>query len=230
MKVLLICEREKVKDQLVIALSSYLVEVIWYRDPIKAMDNLDEIDPDTIVLSAADFPRHWKVFLAFVQGTIKKSVSVFLLISDTFDREEKSKAEALGVQGIFHEELRNETEWESLINVLHPPAKGKGEQGIPTSKESFFEPSPKDRIELLFLHPETLHLIEGKITRIGKETLWFLPSKKEKTQDLTPPLHLPACSFRVGSSLHTIDLELLENREQLVLRFLQIPPELAERF
>jgi len=228
MKVLLICEREKVKDRLASVLSPYDVEVLWYRDPIKAMDNLDETDPEAVILSASDFPRHWKVFLAFLQGTFPKAIPVFLLIDDTFDEEERSKADALGIRGVIHEELTDSQERETLIRGLHPPQ--KGEAGGPLPKESYFEPGPADRIQLLFLHPETLTLIEGKVTRIGKDTLWFDPSKKEKTLDLSPPLLLKGCSLRVGNSLHTVDLTLVENREQLVLRFLSIPPELEERF
>lgn len=228
MKVLLICEREKVKDRLLSVFSSCDVEVLWYRDPIKAMDNLDETDPESVILSASDFPRHWKVFLAFLQGTFPKAIPVFLLIDNTFDEEERSKAEALGIRGLIHEELTDPQERESLIEGLHPPP--KGEAGGPQPKEPYFEPTPADRIQLLFLHPETLTLIEGTVTRIGKDTLWFDPLKKEKTLDLSPPLLLKGCSLRVGNSLHTIDLSLVENREQLVLRFLSTPPELEERF
>lgn len=230
MKVLLVCEREKVKDRLVTALSPYDVEVIWYRDPIKAMDNLEEIDPDALGLSAVDFPRHWKVFLAFCQGSFPKPIHAFLLIDQTFEEEERSKAEELGVQGLFHEDLTNEEERKLLIELLHPPLRGEREKESLGLKEPYFEPGPGDRIELLFLHPETLTLIEGKVTRIGKDTLWFDPANKEKTMDLSPPLFLPACSLRMGSTLHTIDLELEENREQLVLRFHTLPAELKERF
>ena len=226
MKVLLICER--VKARLFSALSSYDVEVIWYRDPIKAMDNLDETDPEAVILSASDFPRHWKVFLSFLQGTFPKAIPVFLLIDDTFDEEERSKAEALGIRGIIQEELMDTEEREALIEGLHPPQKGEAGGILP--KEPYFEPGPADRIHLLILHPDTLTLIEGKVTRIGKDSLWFDPSEKEKTQDLSPPLLLTGCSLRIGNSLHTVDLELMENREQLVLRLLSIPPELKERF
>ncbi len=230
MKVLLICEREKVKDRLVTALSGYDVEVIWYRDPIKAMDNIEETDPDTIALSAADFPRHWKVFLAFLMGTYAKAVAVFLLIDDTFDQEERSKAEALGIQGIFNEDFAMDEECKALVELLHPPLKEKEGKGEALPEEPSFEPGPNDRIELLFLHPENFSLIEGRVIRIGKDTLWFAPYKREKTTDLSPPLVLPACSLRIGSTLHTIDMELLENREQLILRFFTMPPELKERF
>lgn len=230
MKVLLICERETVKDRLVNALSRYDVEVIWYRDPIKAMDNIDETDPDTIALSTADFPRHWKVFLAFLLGTYAKAVPVFLLIDDTFDQEERSKAEVLGIQGVFHEDLATDEECNVLVALLHPPLQEKEGKGDAHPKEPFFEPGPTDRIELLFLHPENFSLIEGRVTRIGKDTLWFAPYKREKTLDLSPPLVLSACSLRIGSTLHTIDMELLENREQLALRLLTMPPELKERF
>lgn len=228
MKLLLICEREKVKNPLISALSPYDVEVIWYRDPIKAMDNLDETDPDAAILSASDFPRHWKAFLGFLKGTFPKAIPVLLLIDDTFDQEERLKADALGIQRVIHEGLADPQELGALVDGLQPPK--KGEAGGPVPKEPYFEPGPNDRIQLLFLHPETLTLIEGKVTRIGKDTLWFDPLKKENTFYLSPPLLLKDCSLRLGDSLHTIDLELVENREQLVLRLLSIPPELKERF
>jgi hypothetical protein len=48
-------------------ISSYVeplgFNLIRYRHVIKAMDNVDEIDPTGIIISARDFPRHWKVLV-----------------------------------------------------------------------------------------------------------------------------------------------------------------------
>ncbi|MDR1588437.1 MAG: hypothetical protein LBS57_13370, partial [Treponema sp.] len=35
------------------------IEIIHYSQALKAMDNIEEINPDAIIISACDFPRHW---------------------------------------------------------------------------------------------------------------------------------------------------------------------------
>ena len=44
---------------------------IIYKWLIKAMDNLEEIKPDIIIISADEYPRHWKSLVQFME---KKNV------------------------------------------------------------------------------------------------------------------------------------------------------------
>lgn len=227
MKVLVITEREEVKKQIEEVLAGTDAEVIGYGDPIKAMDNLDEVSPEGILIYTEDFPRHWKVFISFLRSTFPKKVACILITGSGFTEEEASKAEVLGVDAVLSEALTGEEERKTILSVLGAVPKGTVKTPL---EKTVWVPAEEDRIELLFMHPETLTLIQGKILQLGPDTIWFDPRDREKTKDLTPPLILQACSFRIGSSLYTIDLELEENTGVLMFKCLNPPPEIRERF
>jgi hypothetical protein len=42
-------------------------DCIRYSSPLKALDNIDEITPDKIIINTIDFPRQWKVIAAFLR-------------------------------------------------------------------------------------------------------------------------------------------------------------------
>lgn len=75
---------------------------ILYKWLLKALDNIEEISPDLIIINGVDYPRHWKTLVQFVHcKIIKKDVKIFLFVSDNFSQEEEKKADFLGVSGIF---------------------------------------------------------------------------------------------------------------------------------
>ena len=43
---------------------------IIYKWLIKAMDNLEEIKPEVIIVSADEYPRHWKSLVQFMDSGI----------------------------------------------------------------------------------------------------------------------------------------------------------------
>ncbi len=61
MKAILISEMLESSQELKPFLKGYDFDLIHYRTPLKAMDNLEEISPDAIIINTIDFPRHWKV-------------------------------------------------------------------------------------------------------------------------------------------------------------------------
>jgi len=109
MKVLIVAESEKTVSSLKTLFKkqgSY--ETITYRLLIKAMDNIEEISPTIIVISAVDYPRHWKIFMQYVNAVYTSLVCDVVLIIDTrFDKTEKDKAEALGVWKTLSESKLN---------------------------------------------------------------------------------------------------------------------------
>jgi hypothetical protein len=98
MKVLIVSENDKT----ISGLKSFLktrdgYEIITYRTPIKAMDNFGEIAPSLIVLSAVDFPKHWKIFMQYVNIVHLPICDTVLIVDKKFDEAEKEKASVLGV-------------------------------------------------------------------------------------------------------------------------------------
>ena len=94
-------------------------ELIRYVHVLKAMDNIDEVAPHAIIISARDFPRHWKIMVQFVHNQRPKNdCPIIILRGDQFSVEEASKASFLGVSGIVTERLENLAEIEQLQRIL----------------------------------------------------------------------------------------------------------------
>ena len=70
MKALLIADDDIVIEKIKASLTDEGYDVITYRWLIKAMDNVEEIAPEVIVISASSYPRHWKTLVQFVQSGI----------------------------------------------------------------------------------------------------------------------------------------------------------------
>jgi len=74
----------------------------FYRWLLKALDNIEEIRPDIVVVNASDYPRHWKTLTQFIKsGIAGKIPDVILYVPKSFSETEKMKAQKLGIKGIF---------------------------------------------------------------------------------------------------------------------------------
>jgi hypothetical protein len=105
MKVLIVAEDVGVVNQLKAILDDKEgVQVFPYTLLFKALDNLDEIDPDWVVISAADFPRHWKLFVRYLRSPVFSKYHDVLLVTDSkFSDDDQEKARLLGVSNLVEE-------------------------------------------------------------------------------------------------------------------------------
>lgn len=107
MKALVISERAEIIDFVTPRLKEIGFDIIHYKWIIKALDNIEEIQPDVIVLSAGEYPRHWKTLAGFVQSGIGgNDVGVYLYETTPLSDEEDKKALELGVRNFtdFYDE------------------------------------------------------------------------------------------------------------------------------
>ena len=144
------------------------------------MDNLDEVLPDVILFSAQDFPRHWKPFLAFLRDFRAREQCVFVLLTgEDFDHEEADKAQALQVNGIVHEHLRDREELarlKELVNRYRDIGDARTEKRI--------VPSSTDQIGFVFTHPDRMELLFGRVEDVSAAGVSFVPADRQKTMDL----------------------------------------------
>ena len=102
MKALIISDEAEVSEKLKELFKFYGVDVISYKWLLKALDNIEEIQPDIILLSASEYPRHWKTLVQFVKSGIGgEQVKVYLYEPNPLSKEDGEKARALGVTGYF---------------------------------------------------------------------------------------------------------------------------------
>ncbi len=99
MKAIVISNNAEIYDFVAPLLKEKGFELIHYRWIVKALDNIEEIQPDVIVLSAVEYPRHWKTLAGFVQSGIGgNEVKVYLCETSHLSVEDAAKADELRVQ------------------------------------------------------------------------------------------------------------------------------------
>ncbi len=129
MKALVISDRSEIIDFVTPLLKNNGFDLIHYKWIIKALDNIEEIQPDVIVLSADEFPRHWKTVAGFVQSGIGgNDVKLYLYDTKPLSVEDAVKAEELGVSSFEKtfkqiKQLTNERSF-AMVQIAYNEAHG----------------------------------------------------------------------------------------------------------
>jgi hypothetical protein len=218
MRIVLVSSKEELRDIIRSQFSPHGTEIIQYLNPIKAMDNLDEIDPDVVLFSAEDFPRHWKPFLAFLRQSKGRETGVFVLMKgDSFTFEEASKAQALEVNGIVREDLSDAKE---LLRLKELVQRYKETNDLRQAKR--YVPDELDKIEFLFTHPTSFSLVTGNVEDVSSLGLSFTPDTPEDIDGLTHDTVIPACSLRVGDDILSFSARVVRNDRRLSVTYISL--------
>ncbi|TVR01025.1 MAG: PilZ domain-containing protein [Spirochaetaceae bacterium] len=224
MKVLLVAEREEIREQLERHFTPLGLELIQYWNPIKAMDNIDEIDPDIVLFSARDFPRHWKPFLTFLRNHRTRYTSVFILLKPTdFAFEEASKAQHLGVNGLAEDTFSNRDEVNRLRDLI---VRYKEVRDLRKNKR--FVPHPEDRIEFIFSHPRTMQFVTGRVEDISATGLRFIPDRPTIIESIESDTTLRHCSLRLGDTILNLTARIIRNDGALSISFYDIKTDVRD--
>lgn len=121
MKTLVIADNDEIVKDILCTLDKKGMDSIVYRWLLKALDNLEEISPDLIIISAFEYPRHWKTLVQFCKSGITRKIPVFILYrQEEISEEELNKEKALGVYGVFYDSKSSELE--NLLSQLQNEA------------------------------------------------------------------------------------------------------------
>ena len=101
MKALVISEDKELVKFYTDIFNENKIDVINYNWLLKAMDNVEEIKPDFIVVNSVEYPRHWKTLVQYVKSEIFIGPTFFILqVNNNFSDDERKKAECLGINEI----------------------------------------------------------------------------------------------------------------------------------
>ncbi len=186
MKALIISEDEKVYTTLDDILKNADYDTIIYKWLLKALDNIEEIRPDLIVVSSSEYPRHWKTLVQFVKSGIGgDDVEIYLYEPTPVSDEDEEKARVLGVTGCFSEfdefckMILPQTQEAQEILVAEPtavpePVEGPKEEEVPfveNTQTSSQETAVTNTGHFIFTHPSTQKFISGKYFDYNGKTL-----------------------------------------------------------
>jgi hypothetical protein len=220
MKLLLILGSDDTSDLISLHLKPLGFEMIRYRQVLKAMDNVDEADPAAIIISAGDFPRHWKALVQFVRSErSRENCPIVILHNGELSPEESNQAFHIGVNGIVNENLDG-GELERLQSILT--------RYIPTKEKRrthrFFNLAG-NHIGFLMSNPLDNVIIPGEVKNISTSGLSFLPVYSAMTKDITESTVLGGCSLRAGDNILSPVCRMVRGGRVISLEFISFPPD-----
>lgn len=187
MKALIISEDENVYSVLNSVLQKAGYDTIIYKWLLKALDNIEEIRPDCIVVSSSEYPRHWKTLVQFVKSGIGgDEVEVYLYEPNPMSSEDEEKARILGItdyftslepsvlEGIFASVKTEAPVVEAVSEaVAEQPVEEKEE--IPTVENIITDEPEKEEEKneghYMFTHPYSGKYVTGKFFEYNGTTL-----------------------------------------------------------
>jgi hypothetical protein len=199
MKLLLVSADDETFSKL-FSLTSAGFDLIRYRNALKAMDNIDEIAPDGIIISAQDFPRHWKTVAQFVRaGRSKSECPIALLRGGTFPDDERDKAEYIGINGAVNETL-NEKDCALLRRFLEQGIRAE-QRPATAAPEARTETKIPGRSGFMFTNPVSEKIITGEVTDLTGGGLSMEVDRPVLINNLKAGAEIPGCSLRAGDAI-----------------------------
>ena len=221
MKLLLVLDSDDTYNQISSFVKPLGFDIIRYNHVLKAMDNIDEIDPLAIIISAIDFPKHWKTMVQFVRTDRSKDVCpIILLKGENFPMEEASKASYLGVSGIVTETLDDPAEIGRLQGILgrYLPVEEK-------RRTNRLYAESWQRFGFAFCRPQDKTLVTGEVKDISIGGLSFLPDNASLMKDISLNAELEECSLRVGDSMLSPVCRIARTGRIVSMEFVSLPKE-----
>jgi DNA-binding response OmpR family regulator len=215
MKLLLILGSDEASEILTRNIRPLGFDLIRYHHVLKAMDNIDEIDPAGIIISAQDFPRHWKIMVQFVRAERSREVCPIVLLTGTlFPLEDAAKAFQAGVNGIVREELDRRAELERLQHIME-------RYFLVEDKRKARRCHQEDwtNFGLCIANPLDKAIITGTVETISATGISFLPDEPALLENIPGGEELSECSLRVGNSILSPICRIIRREPALSLEF-----------
>jgi len=222
MKLLLVIGSDENYDIISRSLKPLGFELIRYHHVLKAIDNIDEINPSAIVVSARDFPRHWKILVQFVRSERPQEVCPIVVLKSkrTFSTGATSEAFYLGVNGIVSDELDKPEELDRLQEILS--------SYMPVNenrKHRRFIVEPWNHIGFLMANPAGKSIISGVVKTISTGGLSFLPDASMPPEGIAQNSELKECSLRIGDAILSPVCRIIRAGKTLSMEFVSFPKD-----
>jgi CheY-like chemotaxis protein len=214
MKALVVARNDALKNLLTYHLKPLGFEILFSNDPVAVLQNLEELDPDMILASVVDFPRHWKTLIKVLRERRSKEECVFVLLAGHLPFEEAAKATHLGVNGIVGADLSDKQQVRQLGQLFRRYRSLKDNRRFHR-----LILTPQERAQLVFVHPRSSAIITGSLSEISIQGASFKPLDMESTSDLRRGEELALAALRVAEHIISLSCRVSRNRGELGLQF-----------
>lgn len=233
MKAIIISDDNETIDVVDKILNEYNFNTIIYRWLLKALDNIEEIRPDLVIVSVNEYPRHWKTLTQFVASGIGgEKTKIMLLCQTPLSEEERKKASALGVKGFFSgvdengiSQLKSflgfyysvDTNYKVDENTPTPTVteSPKVDDTVPEEPEIIFDVS--DAV-LIFTNPYSGKIVTGKVHSYKSKIVELAPENRAFVTDLKQGDKIDALTFELDSKVQNYTASIVSIAENIFIR------------
>lgn len=196
MKIIFISNTDEIITPFTIFSEKLGIDLITYRSFIKALDNIQEIKPDYVIINTSEYPRQWKLLAQFLKSDITcKNTQIILFEQERMSDEDYDKSQLLEVAGFFN---------------------SVDDEGLNQFKELLkFENKIVDEMELssitdkvLFNHPDNGQLIFGTSEKITDLCYKITTSEKYNFSRQS----IKNFTFKNGESVNCMITKVFENQ------------------
>jgi hypothetical protein len=197
MKALLIIDDNIAVERFSVVLKSAGYDIIVYRWLMKALDNIEEIAPHLIIISTQEYPRHWKTIAQYIRvGIVSITPQIILFAGTDFSDDERKKASALGIRGIFSSyDVDGLDTLRAILERTDDIFSGNFE----TDKEIISE----NNLQFIFTDPDTNVLVTGLVLSYVNSVLTFVPDCYSSGR-LTVDKVIPCATFSSGITIKNV--------------------------
>ena len=219
MKALVVARSDALKNLLAYHLKPLGFEVQFQSDPVKLILELESVDPEMILVSAVDFPRHWKTLAKVLREKRSKEECVLVLLAGDLPLEEAAKATHLGVNGIVGADLTDRQQVRQLTQLFRRYRAVKDQRRFHR-----LVLTGKERAQLVFVHPRSSAIVTGTLAEISIQGAGFRPAEPQSTADLRRGEQVPLAALRIGEDVVSLACRISRNRGELGLQFTTFEP------
>lgn len=199
-------------DTLQETLYPYGINVIRYRSAIKALDNIEEINPDILFISTGDFPRHWKTLVQYIRSdTARDEAVIILLINDRFTEKDADKAHYIGVQAMINDDFSDPADKKTLLDIF------SRYQFVNSFKNERLISVIRKTTAYLFTNPINGTIITGRVEYITPKKIFFKLDTPSAAANLTEGELIDSGTLKINETVFSPLCRIKKNGPVMML-------------
>lgn len=196
---------EKYDNKFKSLLKSLNIESIHYKNPLKAIDNLIEIEPDIFYIKRDDFPRLWKIALSGVRELYDNNMCIFIL-AGTLDEDDTKAFNFLGGNLISEADKSDLNRIKNLITELK----------LVNKQKVYY--TDGNELCIGFVKPDDYSFVSGIISEISEDSITFVPDNPEECKNLTTETSINEASISRDSEVVNVNLEITSISDKIICK------------
>ena len=184
---------------------SFGIEILHYRNPLKAIDNLVELRPDFVFMIKDDYPRFWKIVLTSLREIYSSTQTSFILKGE-LDNQEITAFNYL--KGSY-----NLTNTDEVSNIKQYLVEYIGHNSI---SNTYF---PLEReLCISFVKPDDFSFVTGNIIELNSDKIIFTLDNREETKGILIGEEINNASINLSDTVITVDISILSVTNKIICR------------